>query len=224
MFTHIALNQGFSYSNNKATQNWKFYIQVVLFIFVGCTVFGQKNNPRIDIGKLYNSNLEKHLFPPVDSIVSQEIILFLVKPSFEPEYSLRIVNRDNHFFIEGRLLTKSLWDEFTLHINNHDEKPISLEVSFFSKEVSNNFVNRMEMAFISLINHKRSFDEIYVASVDGITYLFKINNKKERVSSKEVNNPKAGTVEDNMAVYCNRIVGELKNQTFDESNYYDLFK
>ncbi len=208
------MNMVISYLKKEIFQR-KYLCFLTLFLFAGWG-YGQSGKVKIDLEKLYKSRLEEHLFPQIDTLIEKEVVLFFAKPSFNPEYSIRIVERGNQSFIEGRSLEKNLWSELLEHIKKQDEKSFSLNVSFYSKLISNNFKDRMLTSIANLIHNKKINDEL---PVDGISYDFRIFDKRERVRSVEVNSPKSGTIDDNMVNLCTQMINDLKSQSFDETKY-----
>jgi len=203
----------------KAKIQFKSLFFVALF-FVSGWGYCQPVKVRIDLGNLYRSQLEEHLFPKIDTLIAKEIVLFYAKPAFSPEYSIRIIERGNQTFIEARFLEKNLWYELFEHYKRQDEKSFFINVSLYSKLISYNFKERMLATFKSVIHNKKIKDENTV-SVDGISYSFLIFDKSEKVRSIEVNTPESNTIEDNMANLFTQMINDLKSESFDEAKYID---
>lgn len=193
----------------------------LIFFIVAEWGYSQSGKKPVDLSLLYRSELKAHLFPQVDTLKIKEVVLFLAEPSSNPEYSIRVIDIDNQSFIEGRLLEKSLWNELFQHLKGQNDKPLSLNVSFFSIPVSKEFKNSMMKAFTNIIHNKKFENDM---PVDGITYQFWIFDKKERIRSVEVNTPETGTIEDSLAILCSCMVNDLKSQSFDELKYIDRLK
>lgn len=190
------------------------------FLLIAGSGYGQSEKVKIDIEKLYKSRLEEHLSPKIDTLIAKEIVLFFAKPSFSPEYSMRIIERGNQTFIEARFLEKNLWYELFEHYKRQDEKSFFINVSLCSKLISHNFKERMLATFKSVIHNKKINDENTV-SVDGISYSFLIFDKSEKVRSVEVNTPDSGAIEDNMVNLFTQMINDLKSESFDETKYID---
>jgi hypothetical protein len=180
--------------------------------------YSQPGKPNIDLDKLYETQLEEHLFPKLDTLNTNDVVLFIAKPSFSPEYSIRIIEHGGQSFIEGRFLEKILGNELLDRLMKHDEKPFSIHVKYFSVPISNNFKEKMITAFSSVINGKHINPDL---PVDGIAYEFNLFNKKERVSSVEVISPEVGSMEDNVIKIFVQITNDLKTQSFDETKYIE---
>ncbi len=208
------MNMVISYLKKEVIQS-KSLCFLALFLVVGWG-HSQSVKVKVDLEKLYKSRLEEHLFPQIDTLIEKEVVLFFAKPSFNPEYSIRIVERGNQSFIEGRFLEKNLWTELFEHLEKHDDKPFSLNVSFYSKLISDNFKDRMLSTITNVIHDKKINDKM---PVDGISYDFWIFDKRERVQSVEVNSPESGTIEDKIANLCTQMINDLKDQSFEETKY-----
>ena len=119
-----------------------------------CLVYGQSEKIRNDILEIYQARLGEHLFPNIDTLVTNEIVLFYAKPSFEREFSIRIVERGDQY-IEGRFLERILWDEVFERYRKQDNKPFSINVSLNSMPISNKFKERMLDTFNNLTRNNR---------------------------------------------------------------------
>lgn len=122
----------------------KILCLLVLFLIKGL-VYGQYGTVRFN----YNLELEKRLFPKIDTATTKEIVLFCERPSFDnSEQSLRIVAIDNQSFIEVRILEKNLWIELN-RIKPSDS--LSVKTDFFSAPISNSFRAKMLETFSKVI-------------------------------------------------------------------------
>lgn len=216
---NTSLKMAFFYLKKESYQP-KTICLLTLFLITSWA-YGQSGKEYFDIGKEYRAQIEKHLFPQIDTVMEKEVVLFIAIPSFNPEYSIRIVERENQSFIEGRSLEKNLWDELLEHRIKHFENSFLFNVNFFSRPISNNFKDSMQVAFMNVISNKKISDNM---PIDGITFEFWIFDKRKRVRSVEVNTPMTGTIEYRMAILCTCIVNDLKNQSFEEVKYSTMLK
>jgi hypothetical protein len=206
------------------SQSKALYFLCILLLFADWS-FGQTNVVRVNLPKdysnTYKSELCNYLFPKVDTLIDKVVVLFFVMPINDPEYSIRIINRNNQSFIEARFLEKSLWRELFQHLVKRDVNPLLLNVNFFSVPISTPFTEKMLIAFTNVIHNKKLSNEL---PLDGTIYEFWIFDQSAGVRSLEVNSPEYGTIEDSMASLCTRIANDLKNQLFEESNYIEKLK
>lgn len=197
------------------------FLTVLLF---SCLVYGQAEKERIDIGEIYQARLAEHLFPNIDTLIANEIALFYAKPSFEPQYSIRIVEQGDQSYIEGRFLEKNLWYELLSRFINHDKKPFSVNVSLNSMQISSEFKERVVDTFENLIHCNRTIDDCDNLQFDGISYVFIIFDKNERVNTLETDTPKPGTLENDLANLFTQMANDLKTQSFNEAKYSAMLK
>ena len=188
--------------------------------------YSQPGKKPVDLGKIYEAQLKEHLFPKIDSLGANDVVLFVTKPSFSAEYSIRVIEHGGQSFIEARFLEKNLGDEIHHRLIKHDEKPFSVNVNVYSAPISNHFKKRMITAFTKVISNKQisKVGEYEELAVDGIVYEFYTFNKKEMGQSKKVNSPEVGTMEDNMIKILIQLSDDLKTQSFDEANYIEGLK
>lgn len=191
---------------------------MTVFLFA-CLAYSQSEKVKIDIREMYQAQLTEHLFPNIEKLGVNEIVLFYAKPSLEPEYSIRIVERGDQSYIEGRFLEKNLWYELLRHFINHNENPFSVNVSLDSMQISNKFKERMLDAINNLINYDKAITDCNDLVFDGIRYVFAIFDKNERVSTIEIRSPEPGTLEYDLANLFTQMANDLKSQSFDEVVY-----
>lgn len=203
---------------NKDVLHRKTMCFLIVFLF-SFLVYGQSEKERIDIGEIYQARLAEHLFPNIDTLIANEIALFYSKPSFEPEYSIRIVERGDQFDIEGRFLEENLWSELLERFINQDKKPFSVKVSLNSMQISSEFKERVVATFENLIHCNRTIDDSDNVQFDGISYVFIIFDKSDRVNTIETDNPKPGTLENDLANLFTQMANDLKTQSFNEAKY-----
>lgn len=191
----------------------------------------------------YNSELEKRLFPKIDTATTKEIVLFCERPSFDnPEQSLRIVVIGNQSFIEARMLERNLWIELN-RIKPSDS--LSVETCFFSAPISNSFRTKILETFSRVIVFhnstikpkkiiKRTFgyqngkligeDEVEGPDIfDGTSYLFRLNDNV--ISPTIIIGCSLGSNDFRYQVSMAnlQIINDLKNNLFVESKY-DVYK
>lgn len=196
---------------------------LTVFLFT-CLVYGQSEKIRNDILEIYQARLGEHLFPNIDTLVTNEIVLFYAKPSFEREFSIRIVERGDQLYIEGRFLERILWDEVFERYRKQDNKPFSINVSLNSMPITNKFKERMLDAFNNLTRNNKAIDNCDNLQFDGISYVFIIFDKNERVSTLETRSPKFGSIENDMANLLTQMANDLESQSFEEAKYSTMLK
>ena len=160
---------------------------------------------------------------PRHTLGAKEIVLFYAKPSFEPEYSIRIVMHGNQPYIEGRFLEKNLWSEILQHYMTKEEKSISVNVNLSSMPISNEFKERMLDVFNNLLT-KNKKDESNELVFDGVSYVFCMFDRNGTFHSQEAISPKSGTIEDNLANILLQMANDLTSNSFDETKYIAKLK
>jgi len=212
----------------------RFLISLSLLLIAG-TAFSQYGTKRFN----YHFELEKRLYPRIDTIITKEIVLFCAEPSFKtPEQSIRIIETGNQFFIEARILEKNLLDE--LHRINPNES-LSIDTHFISSPVSETFKNRMLDAFSKLIVYQRSTikpKKITKTTIeyrngkkitieekegpdffDGTSYFFRTNENGVSTETK-ISCPLDANDFRNLVSTTNlQIIKDLMNNSFNESKY-----
>jgi len=167
----------------------------------------------------YRLELEKRLYPKVDTATTKEVALFISKPPFvEPEYSIRIIDIGNQSFIEARILEKNLWHE--QFKQNKQTDSLSVESYCYSAPVSEIFRNKMIKAFSKIIlaneNRKKISGPRFF---DGTCYDFTIIDNGKIISTKIDYELKYNDFEYQVATTNLRIVDALKRHFFNDSVY-----
>ena len=177
----------------------------------------------------FRLELEKRLYPKVDTATTKEVALFISKPSFvEPEYSIRIIDTGNQSFIEARILEKNLWHE--QFNRNKQADSMSVRTHFYSAPVSNLFRNKIIKAFSKIIianenkvkaNELPNTSGIYKGPriFDGTCYDFKINDNGKLIATTIDDELKYNDFEYRVVMTNLRIVDVLKRHFFNDSVY-----
>jgi hypothetical protein len=224
--SHGMVNQALAYivvkSIRRAVRHRKTMCFLTVFL-VTCLAYGQAEKERFDLPEIYPARLAEHLSPNIDTLVAHERALFYAKPSFNPEYSIRIVERGNQSYIEGRFLEKNLWYELFERFMRQDIEPFSVNVSLNSMAISKKIKERMLVAFNNLIYSTKAIDNCEMVQFDGISYVFILFDKNQVISTIEARSPKPGTIENDIANLFTQIARDLKSQSFDEEKYSALF-
>jgi len=112
---------------------------MVFLIFV--VAFGgycQSGKPRVDINKIYHSEI-KRLLLPSDSLTIQTPVVaaFLVHPRTYPDYSFCLKDSARQFYLEMRLLDKNLWYELLTRFGQKQSLIFPVKTSIYSTQVYN---------------------------------------------------------------------------------------
>lgn len=199
-------------------RKWICFLSVSMLT---CLAYGQAEKERFDLPEKYPIRLAEHLSPNIDTLIDNQMALFYGKPSFEPEYSIRIVERGDQSYIEGRFLEKNLWYELFDRFRKQDKEHFSVNVSLYSMPIGIEFKNKMLEAYSTVIHGTKTVDD---CSFDGITYVFTLFHENERAGSLETHSPKPGAIEYDMANLFTQIANDLKSQSFDEEKYMPVLK
>lgn len=189
------------------------------FFLLTCLAYGQAEKERFDLPEKYPVRLAEHLSPNIDTLIANKMALFYGRPSFNPEYSIRIVEHGDQSYIEGRFLEKNLWHELFERFMKQDKNLFSVNVSLNSMPISNEFKEKMLDAFSHVIHCTRTIDDCDDVPFDGINYVFTLFDENERVGSLETRSPKPATIENDMANLFTQMANDLKNQSWDEKKY-----
>ena len=218
---YLHLNRISMFHRRNIIRHLLLFLQIIFLST--CLSFGQAKKEKIDINDMYHTHLKEHLYPKIDTLGAKEIVLFYAKPSFEPEYSIRIVMHGNQPYIEGRFLEKNLWSEILQHYMTKDEKSISVNVNLSSMPISNEFKERMLDVFNNLLNNNKK-DESNELVFDGVSYVFCMLDKNGNSHSLETIAPRSGTIEDNLANILLQMANDLTSNSFDETKYIAKLK
>lgn len=190
-------------------------------LFIICESYGQLNEGRVNVSEIYHSHLEKSLFPEIKG--ADEIISFMEAPSFEPESSIRIIQRDNNCVIEGRFFKKNHWEEiFPMFKYNKVEVP-EPEITFYSVPISKGFANNMQLAFSDVIMKLKNPEYNRRPGTDGSSFILRLYTDKG-VISKKISNPVKGDIEYDIIALCSKVANDIKNGSFNELKYKEELK
>ena len=192
---------------------------MVFLIFV--VAFGgycQSGKPRVDINKIYYSEIKRLLFPS-DSLVTQTPIVaaFLVNPQIYPDYSFCLRDSARQFYLEMRLLDKNLNQELMTRFMQKQSLTLPIKTSIYSTRVSKKFTKKIIQAFERVRPVKE--DPNFVSFYDGTTYEFiwvKYGEIKKIPISYDI---KAESYEYKLINLLELILSDLKKKSFQESKY-----
>ncbi|HEY3372917.1 MAG TPA: hypothetical protein VGK10_18855 [Prolixibacteraceae bacterium] len=176
----------------------------------GNNVFSQPQKG-FDMGKLYDIAIKKYLLPSEGHSLS---IIYLEKPSFDPEYSIQLLDFKDSIQLEGHLFKESYWYQLFRHIKQYQNAEFEPEVSHYSILVSKLFYQKMQSVFSETINSKASdYINPNEMGVDGTTYLFRLGDGDNYFELWE---PKANSMAFKTAAICKEIAISLKSNNFNE--------
>jgi hypothetical protein len=179
-----------------------------------------KFNPTDTIKSIYN----KYLMPPMSG-TDEEVVSFWHNYENQPEYTLKITKKeDNQYYIEGRFLTKTIGESMSSLIE-HPERPLDIEVKFYSLPVSDLFQRNMRSAFVKTIECKK-LNKVFEGpwALDGIYYNFRINNGNDEILESSLYEPEESNPCYQTIQLCKQIAADINNQTFDEAKYLERFR
>ncbi|MFZ4799964.1 MAG: hypothetical protein ACOYMA_20915 [Bacteroidia bacterium] len=168
----------------------------------------------------YGVELEKRLYPKIDTLKEKEVLLFIAKPSFvDPEYSIRIVDKANKPFLEVRLIEKNLRNEL-FRLKCLGIQVVSVKTDSFSIAISPSFRNRILSTFIRAIeineNRKKPSGPRFF---DGICYEFRVNECGKSSSVEIYYELEKSYIENSIAMTNFQIVTDIRTNLFDELKY-----
>lgn len=212
---------------HKYLKQFKLSILIAVLLCISIQSSGQLNviKVKINFPDSIKSIYNKYLLPPMNG-TGEDIISFWTGQDSQPEYALRIIMiSDNKYCLEGRFLTHRI-DEIVTKLIDQPEKPMSVEMTFYSRPVSRKFVNNLRFAFLKAseyqkANHK---EQDHLQFFDGTCYNFKIIDEKSKVLLSTIWDFKEGDPCYNIIILCSQIAEDLKNKSFDESKYIDKLK
>ncbi len=204
----------------------KSQIVVMLFLFISIHSYGQMKSfvVKWNLPDTIHMIYDKYLLPPMKG-ADLEIVSFWSNYNDQPEYTLRItIGEDNQHYLEGRFLTQSI-GEITNNLVVHPEKPLSIEVKFFSIPVSDTFALNMRSTFVKTIDCKK-LNKVYEGpwALDGVYYNFRINNDNHEILESSLYEPEESNPCYKLVVLCKQMANDLKNNSFEELKYNDTFK
>lgn len=190
---------------------WVFIILMGLFLLEGNRVFSQSRKG-FDLRKLYDIAIEKYLS---SSEVDSLSVLYIEKPSFEPECSIRVIEFKDSIQLKANFFNENYFGQLWEHLQKYKDAEFEPEVGHYSVLVSKTFNEKMKFLFSQTMKSKlsdpSSGDEL---AIDGTVYLFRLTNGKDL--SWEVWEPKANSLPFKTASICKEIAIRLKNNHFDE--------
>lgn len=176
-----------------------------------------------EILSIYKSEID-HWLLPTNSHSTQPSFLaaFMVHPFPEPaDYSVCLKDSARKFFLELRQLDKNLWIELFTRFNQKQSLDLHLKASVYTKSVSRRFKKRMVRAFDKMSPYKTPHESL---NYDGTSYNFRWVKKGEMKKIHVSYGLKADSYYAGFIQLMTQISSDLKNNTFEESNYLDKFK
>lgn len=191
------------------------------FLQFGNSVYCQPHERDV-IGKRYDAEINKYLLPPSDNSIS---IIYLEKPSFDPEYVIRVNTFKDSIILEVHSFKENYFSQLYGHIKKYSNAEFEPEVNHHGVIVSNRLMGKMHSMFSQTIHSKLDYiprPEIPVDStnyqvtshVDGTDYLFRLLNDED--TEWEIHQPIRGSMAFKAAAICSEIAFTLKNNNFNE--------
>jgi hypothetical protein len=209
----------------KFVKSYNKFIIIVLFAFFANSTAQPLRKNRVDTFRIaLKTELKKHLYPQVDSLISHELAVFVVFPYAEPNSSLRLIEKNEKYYLEVRLVQKNVNAEVIRAFANHRYTPLTLPTDSFCVQVSEKFKNSMLVVFRKTVHEK--FTDLFPKQIqiyDGTNYNFWIN-ENAKTTSKTI-------CEDGDAMYFGwkvakinlQLIMDVKTSLFDETKY-DQYK
>ena len=187
------------------------------------SAYGQLKRDRFDILRVYDDEKDRWLLPvTLHGTQPSFLAAFMVHPFPEPaNYSVCLKDSARNFLLELRQLDKNLWIELYTRFNQKQSLDLSLKASVYTKSVSRRFKKRMVNAFDKMSPYKTPHESV---NYDGTTYNFRWvkNGKMKKIHVSY--GLKADSYYAGFINLMTQISGDLKNNTFKESNYMDKLK
>lgn len=188
---------------------------IFVFAFVGHC---QSGKSRVDINKIYESEVERLLLPR-DSLLAQTHIVaaFLAHPNPDADYSICLKDSARQFYLEMRLLDKNLNQELITRIMKKQSLTLSLKTSIYSTQVSKEFKKKIIQSF----DHIKAIkdDPTVVSFYDGTTYEFIWAKDGEMKKIPFPHGVNAESYEYKLINLLELILSDLKKNSFTESVY-----
>jgi len=195
-------------------------VLVISLLTISC--FGQiQRKQRIDtFGIALRKEHKKHLYPSVDSLTTKELAVFVLSPHVKPNASLRLIERNARFYIEVRIMYKNVSAEVIQAFRNNCYDQLELHTDSFTVEMSEDFKNRMLVAFRQTVNQK--FVDLFPKRIeiyDGTNYIFWMNEGAKTTSKIIQEDGDDRYYGWRLAKLNLQIIDDLKNGVFEESKY-----
>jgi len=205
----------FGKSKLFSTKLWGIVFLVFVAAFVG---YGQSGKPRVDINKVYNSEVKRLLLPSDSMVVQAPVVAaFLVHPEIYPDYSFCLKDSTRQFYLEMRLLDKNLNQELMTRFMQKQSLILPLKTSIYSTRVSKKFKKKIIQAFDRVRPVKQ--DPNVVCFYDGTTYEFIWVKDGEMKKIPFPYGIKAESYEYKVINLLERILSDLKKDSFKEPYY-----
>ncbi len=191
----------------------------IVFIILAVALDGycQSGKPRVDINKVYESEVKRLLMPGNDlSTQTHVLAAFLVHPELDPDYSVCLKDSASQFFLELQLLNKNINQELMSRFMQKLSLILPLNTSVYKVVVSKGFKNKILEAFYCVTPDKENHDYV---QYDGISYEFTRvkNGKIEKIPFSY--GVIAESYEARLATVLIQLFSDLKNNSFRESEY-----
>jgi hypothetical protein len=194
--------------------------------------------PELMLGQIlhnYELELKKYLDPHIDTLSTREVGFFMIRNTSDltPEYSIRLVKVSNHYKLEARILDRNLSRAISCYDNavlkGNKENVLSVGTFTYIIPITDSLKSRIVNIFNKvIICNKDSYRSLETSDADGNTIVMFYDGPicQYRVSEN-------GTFSSNVIRYpwtssdiweqvrrTNlRIIEDLRNNSFDESEY-----
>ncbi len=197
---------------------------VLLLLALTFAGYGQSRKWRVDILRVYSSEIEHWLLPSnSDSARTKLLAAFLVVPSFvDPDYSVCLIDSGKHFFLKVKLLDKNLWQELFTRFMQKQNLDLPLKCDVYSTPVSKQFKKKMISAFEKTTPRRTSLSS--EVQYDGTSYEFRWVKKREMKVTKRSHDLGTESYEAGLVKILDQLCADIKNATFKESNFIGKFQ
>jgi hypothetical protein len=222
-------------ASKQGTKNhihWKiFKVQIIITMLLSTNIFSYGQSGAKQVIFYFPDSIKliyaKHLLPPISG-AGEEIVSYWSNyddRDDQPEYTLRITKgKDNQHYLEGRFLTQCITKILTnMRIYTGGRYPI--DVKLYSFPVSDIFTQNMRSIFVKTIDCKK-FEKVFDGpwALDGVSYNFRIIDGNNEILESSLYEPEESNPCYKIIVLCKQMANDLKNNSFEESKYFDLLK
>lgn len=144
-----------------------------------CFIFDSngQNLQKEELSKIYWNTMNKFLFPDYDTTIFCETLYFIEKPSYNPEYSLRVLKSENEVKLEGIFFKTSFSRHLMMNLIEKRELSVKPDFTFHSVVINSELATQLYNVIGLMIDRKYCPEIIKEIPLDGTNYYFRISQE-----------------------------------------------
>lgn len=199
-------------------KNLRHLLIVLPIAFTSLRSEGQETQSD-ELNKTYSQLITSYLIPPFDTTKYYESLVYIENPSFNPEFSIRILQSKNEILLEGYFFKTSLSGQLMMNLIENRLSPAKPVVTHHTTFLNSDLASKIIRVVDLMVDQQYNQNDCKEIPVDGTDYYFNISKKSGgkniRFHSSELN-----TMRKEVVTLFSQISFFLRSDTINHTEIY----